>query len=116
MSKLIKLLSEYGADVPGIMERFLNDEDLYNSCIHAFYEDNTFNDLGISIETANYDDAFNYAHTLKGITGNMGLVPLYNLIVILVESLRSRDYSQINFQYKKIMDEYNKSKDLFYNK
>ena len=116
MSKLIHLLSEYGADISGITERFLNDEQLYKNCIHAFYGDSAFSSLGISIKTGNYDDAFNYAHTLKGVSGNMGLIPLYNFIADLVESLRSKDYSQVDYQYQKVMNEYKRSKDLLYNK
>lgn len=113
MSRLIEKLTEYGADIPGILERFLEDEELYASCIETFYADTGFNDLGIAIINKQYEDAFNYAHTLKGVAGNMGLTPLYNSIVILVESLRYKDYLKIEEQYDSIMKEYFKSKNLF---
>jgi len=114
MSILIKKLLDYGADIQGIMERFLKDEDLYKSCITTFYEDSGFQDLGICISNKQYDAAFNYAHSLKGVSGNMGLTPLYNLIVVLVEALRNKDYSQIDRQYADVMIEYKRSKDFFY--
>lgn len=116
MSILIKKLLDYGADTQGIMERFIKDEDLYKSCITTFYEDTSFEDLGCAISNKQYDVAFNYAHSLKGVSGNMGLTPLYNLIVILVEALRSKDYSQIDKHYSDVMIEYNKSKDFFCSK
>lgn len=116
MSKLIEKLSEYGADVQGIMERFLKDEELYKNCINTFYKDTSFDDLGVSIKSQQYDTAFNYAHTLKGVSGNMGLTPLYNYIVILVESLRSKDYSKVKEQYDDVMNEYRRSKIIFYRK
>lgn len=116
MSRLIEKLTEYGADITGILERFLEDEELYESCIETFYSDTGFNNLGIAILNKQYDAAFNYAHTLKGVTGNMGLTPLYNSIVVLVEALRNKDYSQVEMQYTDMMKEYNKSKDFFFSK
>ena len=33
--------------------------------------------------------AFEAAHTLKGVTGNMGLTPLYDAVCTIVEPLRT---------------------------
>lgn len=116
MSRLIDKLSAYGADVQGIMERFLNDEELYINCLNTFFEDESFDALGVSIKNKHYEEAFNYAHTLKGVSGNMGLTPLYNFIVVLVESLRGNYYSQIDEQYSDVINEYNRSKNFFCSK
>ena len=35
--------------------------------------------------------AFEAAHTLKGVTGNMGLTPLYDAVCTIVEPLRTRE-------------------------
>ena len=39
------------------------------------------------------DAAFRHAHTLKGLTANMGLTPLHDLVVRIVEPLRGGLYS-----------------------
>ena len=43
--------------------------------------------------------AFEAAHTLKGVTGNMGLTPLYDAVCTIVEPLRTgedrEDYTKM---------------------
>ncbi|MDY6296345.1 MAG: Hpt domain-containing protein, partial [Schwartzia succinivorans] len=46
--------------------------------------------------------AFRHAHTLKGLTANMGLTPLYDLVVKIVEPLREGNCKP---ELKKIYDE-----------
>lgn len=41
------------------------------------------------MEENNVSHAFDYAHALKGVTSNVGLTPLYNCIVEIVEPLRN---------------------------
>lgn len=47
-------------------------------------------------ENKNLDDAFSYAHGLKGILANLSLIPILNPIIDITEHLRNReklDYS-----------------------
>ena len=37
--------------------------------------------LGTSIEAKNVEKAFDAAHSLKGTLGNMGLTPMYEIII-----------------------------------
>ena len=51
-----------------------------------------------SIESGDLNAAFEAAHALKGITGNLALVPLYEPIVEITELLRARqeiDYTDL---------------------
>ncbi|MEF9971731.1 MAG: Hpt domain-containing protein [Oscillospiraceae bacterium] len=93
MDKIIEKLKEYGADVDGAMRRFLDDEELYKSCFVIFLEDKAFLKLEEALAVEDYEKAFECAHTLKGVAGNMGLNPIYKVICDMVEALRSKEYS-----------------------
>ncbi|MEG2404528.1 MAG: Hpt domain-containing protein [Oscillospiraceae bacterium] len=107
MDTLLAELKEYGADVDGAMGRFLDDVDLYKSCFVGFLNDEAFQKLGNAILSSDYEKAFEYAHTLKGVTGNMGLTPLYSTICTTVDVLRNKDYSSLDKYYATIMSHLN---------
>ncbi len=57
-----------------------------------------FDKLASSIEARDLDAAFDAAHALKGVTGNLALTPLYQAIFDITEFLRARtdtDYSEL---------------------
>lgn len=112
MNSLIKQLIEYGADMRGAMSRFLDDEELYISCFKTFLDDTNFNELKAAVQQNNYEKAFHCAHTLKGVAGNMGLIPLYNVICDMVEPLRNHDYTNLSSLYDNIMLQFNILKDM----
>lgn len=104
MEDKMNQLREYGADVDGALERFVDDTELYVQCLNAFEEEEAFALLGEAIKNQQYEEAFNQAHTLKGVAGNLGLTPLFDAICEIVEPLRAKDYSNLDAQYKAIMD------------
>ncbi|MEF9920142.1 MAG: Hpt domain-containing protein [Erysipelotrichaceae bacterium] len=112
MSKLMKQLKNYGADIDGIMNRFLEDEALYESCFKTFLKDDSFVKLGEAIEELNYEQAFEYAHTLKGVSGNMGLIPLYDYVCRIVEELRAKEYETLESDYHEMMKQYKRLEEL----
>jgi len=104
MSELTDRLSAYGADMTGALERFVGDEALYEQCFGMFLEDPGFTQLGEALEKKDYTGAFNAAHTLKGVAGNLGLTPLYDAVCAIVEPLRHQDYSRLSAQYQAVLD------------
>ncbi|MEG0811815.1 MAG: Hpt domain-containing protein [Eubacterium sp.] len=105
MDKMLESLREYGADMDGAMGRFLKDMDLYKVCFTAFLNDENFQKLEESLLEKNYIDAFESAHTLKGVAGNMGLTPIYQIICTLVEALRNNEHTRLDDLYKAITEE-----------
>ena len=81
---LKKVLTEYGVDMKKTMERFVGDEDLYAECLTKFLSDSSWPLLKNAYEHKEYKEMFEYAHTLKGVTGNLGLTPLYNAVSDMV--------------------------------
>ncbi|MEG1632618.1 MAG: Hpt domain-containing protein [Oscillospiraceae bacterium] len=110
MGTMLEKLNEYGADVQGAMERFLGDEELYEACFMVFLADEAFPLLGEALALKDYTQAFEAAHTLKGVAGNMGLTPIYNLICGIVDALRAKDYSDLQTQYAEINNQLSKLK------
>ena len=102
---LLQALRAYGADVDGALARFLDDSELYEQCFRQFMEDENFPQMDEAIRTCNYQRAFETAHTVKGVAGNMGLTPLYNAVCTLVEALRAQRYDDVAALYAVIPPE-----------
>lgn len=100
MSCLMDILGEQGADIEGIMERFLGDEVFYADCFKEFMQDQNFVALGKAIETKNYALAYDCAHALKGLAGNLGLIPLYCAVNDIVNALRVQKYDNLKQLYR----------------
>ncbi|MDD2979625.1 MAG: Hpt domain-containing protein [Hespellia sp.] len=99
MGAIFDKLKDYGADVDGALERFIDDKEFYEECVQMFMDEPGFAALGEAIEGKDYKEAFNHAHTLKGVAGNLGLTPMLNDICTIVEALRAEDYSNLADQY-----------------
>lgn len=80
----------YGADYTVTMERFMFREEMYLRFLNMMLEDDNFPKLKAALEANDLDAAFDAAHTLKGVSANMGLTPLYNAVCEVVEPLRWR--------------------------
>ncbi len=102
MTELTKRLTDYGADMPGAMERFVNDEALYAECFAIFLQDPCFAALGDALARGDRSAAFEAAHTLKGVSGNLGLTPLYEPVCALVELLRRNERGGLEAAYQAV--------------
>ncbi len=92
---IIRRLRDSGADTGAALERFVDDEELYYSCLISFFNDKNYGMLKEALAAEDY----NAAHTLKGVAGNLGLNPLYKVLCALVESLRAQEYDGLTDEY-----------------
>lgn len=104
MDAQIEKLKRWGVDWQETMDRFMNDEDLYLICVNKYLADPGFAGLGDAINKQDFKTAFEQAHTLKGVTANLGLTPIFNVVCNIVEPLRNGDYSNLNELYAKIIE------------
>jgi len=89
-------LKELGADTVSGMARCINDEGFYLKMVSMAIQDPSFEQLKEAISAGDLDTAFERAHSLKGVMGNVALTPLFEPISELTEELRARndiDYS-----------------------
>ncbi len=82
------ILEAGGLNVDEAMGRFMNNEQFWIKFLKKFKADLSYADLVKAIEEQNCDKAFEAAHTLKGITGNLALSKLNTLISEQTEYLR----------------------------
>ena len=88
MADLKTILIDNGLDYQGIMNRFMHNDKLYLNILFMLPSDDNLQKLKSAIEVQDYETAFNAAHTLKGVAGNLGLVYLEQTISSIVEPLR----------------------------
>ena len=90
MNELLKLrLSESGMDVSVALERVAGSEELLMMLLRSLAEDVSPELLQEAIEKQNVEEAFEIAHKLKGGVGNLALESMYEVLVPLVECLRT---------------------------
>ncbi len=88
MEDVLKSLKDWGCDVSGAIERFMDDTELYMTCLKTVVTDPAYTKLGEALAEKNIKEAFDQAHTLKGVLANMGITPMYEIITEIVEPLR----------------------------
>ena len=91
-------LKDYGANVDEGLARCMGNEALYLKLVGTIKSEANFDKLSSSITANDLDAAFDAAHALKGVTGNLALTPLYEPLVEITELLRARtemDYSEL---------------------
>lgn len=96
----IESLKQYGADTSDGLMRCMGNEEFYFKLIRKVIEDKNFDALNSAIESGNLDLAFEAAHSLKGVLGNLALKPLYDPVFEITELLRSR----IEVDYKPYLE------------
>ncbi len=83
-----KRLETIGIDVDEALGRFLNNESLMMKFLLRFPSDENFSRLKQALDCQDSTGAFEAAHTLKGVTGNLSMKSFYQQISSLVEDLR----------------------------
>lgn len=102
--KILIALEEWSCDVKGALGRFIEDEELYVTCLRMLTEDHNFEKLGAALKEKNVEMAFDYAHTLKGICANLGLVPMFSCAAAIVEPLRAGNMEHLEESYKELLE------------
>lgn len=110
MQGFSEIFESYGADYHTITGRFMGNELMYMKFLDMFFNDKSIEELGAALNSGHLKEAFEAAHTLKGIAANMGLDPLSQAVCAIVEPLREQrtqeDYLAL---YQDIKSEYQKA-------
>ena len=99
MDDLLKQrLAENGADVDGAIRRFMGNEALYSKFLGKFKDDASYENLLVSLDKEDFEEAFKCAHTLKGVSANLGLDPIGQISSNLTELLRGKEASEVDLE------------------
>ena len=82
-------LVKIGVDIEAVLDTFCDDEETYLVCLQKFVKDANYDNLIKAIEEGNPTKAFEAAHSLKGVTGNLGFTELYEQFVVITEVFRA---------------------------
>jgi len=85
---LLDELSELGADIGDGLTRFANNAALYEKILKKFPSAAAELPVEIHFEHGDTEAALANAHTLKGLTGNLSLTPLYKAYTDIVSLMR----------------------------
>lgn len=84
---LKEVFTRIGGDYEGVVSRLCN-EKLVERFVLKFSKDESYAQLCDFLRQENYNEAFRMAHTLKGVSQNLGFTRLYEASHELTEALR----------------------------
>ena len=94
----IEGLNSFGANTAEGLGRCYQNETLYLRLVKMIPAEQNFDKLKNSLEQNDLDTAFEAAHALKGVLGNLSLTPMYEKCSEITELLRARtemDYAPL---------------------
>jgi len=103
----IEKLQEYGVNTKEGLARCMNMEKFYFKMLGMGLKNDSFEKLGKALEDGNLEEAFEQAHALKGVVGNLALTPIYDPLADMTEMLRAKkdaDYVAMYAPIKEIRD------------
>lgn len=106
MADLKEVFQQYGADYETTMARFTGNEQMYLKILSMLPRDKNLHRLDQALQAGDYPAAFDAAHTLKGMAGNLGLTPLYQAVCAIVEPLRAGEKLDYSPLYLFVQKEY----------
>lgn len=100
---LIEELKELGVNTDEALGRFMQNSELYVKMLGKFPA--AVKDANVSAHFAekDYEAAVATAHTLKGVTGNLSLTPLFKAYTEIVALLRAGDNDTSEAMLKEIL-------------
>lgn len=85
----IEKLHSMGCSTDEALERMTGDEEFYLECLQEALRPADFERLEKALAEQDVKTAFDCAHALKGVLGNVGLTPMFRKSSELVEVLRA---------------------------
>ena len=76
-----------GGNLADVRARFLTDERIQKFLVY-FFQDTSYDDLRAALTAGNSEEAFRAAHTLKGVSRDMGFTDLGEAASSVTEALR----------------------------
>lgn len=104
----IEKLNNFGADTADGLARCFGNEPLYLKLVMMIPAEKNFNKLEAALNDNDLDQAFEAAHALKGVLGNLSLTPMYDKCSEITELLRKRtamDYSALLKEFLDMRDQ-----------
>lgn len=103
----IQRLQEYGINTKEGLARCMNMEKFYFRMLGMGLKNDSFDKLEKLLAEGNLEDAFEQAHALKGVVGNLAITPIFGPLSDMTEALRAKkdmDYVTLYKPIKELRD------------
>ncbi|MDD3369622.1 MAG: Hpt domain-containing protein [Lachnospiraceae bacterium] len=101
-------LTKAGIDVNEGIRRFNNNKEMYEKFLMTFPQDPLYARLDKAIKDQDVKEAFQAAHALKGVSGNLSLIELHQQLIPLVEELRNDSLEKAPELFVSVSESYTK--------
>jgi len=109
---LLHKLNAYGMDVTGTMARFGGNEALMMRFLLGFPKDQTMGSLRDAMTSGNREAQKVAAHSLKGLSGNLGLTPVFEASSAMMDTLRANEDTDVSSLYDALEQAYQAAIDM----
>lgn len=92
---LRELKEKIDIDIDGSLARFGNMESFYIKFLKKFIDDKSFENIKEALKEKNIEKLGEEAHTLKGVSGNLGLNNIYGYSVELMRASKEKNLVEI---------------------
>lgn len=99
-------LEELGVDVASALRRFGGKPELFMKYIRLFPEDTSFAELAAAMQSGDTEAAMSAAHTLKGVSGNLGFSEISRMSNSVLVRLREGRYTDASAAAEELSGEY----------
>ena len=103
-----ELFIEVGVDINVVIDRFAGNEMLLERFIRKFPDDKNFEELKKAVEKCDDPVIERTAHTLKGVSANLGFSELSKKCANIVQAVRQNKQETIPSFFRELSAEYEK--------
>lgn len=89
--EFIIALKDANVDTDTAITRFSGNTQMYEHFLRKFTDDSSFQKSRVSFELRDYEAAASAIHTLKGVSGNLGITQLYQACDKTLSLLRANE-------------------------
>ena len=108
----IEQLEKFGVDTKEGLTRCMNNQTFYFKMLKMGLNNDQFEKLQSALAANNIEEAFEAAHALKGVLGNLALTPIYKPLAEMTEMLRAKKSADYVEMYQPILELRNQLADL----
>lgn len=109
---LFEELEANGTDIKDGLSRLMNNQEIYERLLKKLPDSIAGQEILEFIDSGDIQTAIKNAHTIKGVTGNLSITPLYKAYTEIVNLLRSNKVEEGRELYVKTLPEQNKILDI----
>ncbi|MCL1855435.1 MAG: Hpt domain-containing protein [Clostridia bacterium] len=108
----LRKLTDFGMDVTGTMARFGGNEALMMRFLLGFPKDQTMGSLRDAMASGDREAQKVAAHSLKGLSGNLGLTPVFEASTAMMNALRASEDTDVTGLYEALDQAYQAAIDM----